>query len=141
MVEINETLYIPEEELRFTASRSGGPGGQNVNKVNTRMTLLFDLEKTASLDESQKERIRRRLANRISKDGILQVSSQQYRTQGANRQAAIDKFARLVAASLRRPRARRKTRTPRSVVEKRLEKKSIRGEVKRSRQKPRPDAE
>ncbi len=136
LLEINDSVFIPIDELRFTATRSGGPGGQNVNKLNTRITLLFDLEKSAGLDDFQKQRVRERLANRINKDGVLRVVSQEHRTQGANRQAAIDHFARLIAAALKRRPTRRKTRIPRSVVERRLEKKSIRGEIKRSRRKP-----
>lgn len=138
MIVINDTLSIPDEELRFAASRSGGPGGQNVNKLNTRVTLLFDLANTTSLDDFQKERVRQRLANRINKDGVLRVVSQAFRTQGANRQAAVDLFVRLVATALKRRRPRRKTRVPRSVVERRLQKKSIRSQIKKARQKPDP---
>lgn len=136
MIFINEKLSIREEDLRFTATRSGGPGGQNVNKLNTRVTLLFDLVNTTSLDEHQKERISQRLANRINKEGVLRVVSQEYRTQAANRQAALDLFVRLIASALKRRRPRRKTKIPRSVVERRLRNKNVRSQLKRSRRKP-----
>ncbi|HMC82356.1 MAG TPA: aminoacyl-tRNA hydrolase [Candidatus Polarisedimenticolia bacterium] len=88
MIEIRDGLAIREEELRFTASRSGGPGGQNVNKVSTRVTLWFDVAGSPSLTAEQRSLIRSRLATRISKEGVLRVVSQQTRSQAANREAA-----------------------------------------------------
>ena len=85
MIVINDTLSIPETELTFTASRSGGPGGQNVNKVSSRVTLSFDIGRSASLSDEQKLRAVRALGKRINKEGILQVVSQRTRSQEMNR--------------------------------------------------------
>src|SRR3954454_22965189 len=101
MIAIDDNLSIPEEEVTFTTSRSGGPGGQNVNKLETRVTLRFDLAGSTVLSEEQKARLRERLATRITKDGVLHVTSQRHRTQGANREAAVERFAELLRESFR----------------------------------------
>jgi len=93
MVEINENLHIPEKELKFVFARASGPGGQNVNKVNTKVTLLFDIVKSPSLTDVQKIKIRNRLSNRISNEGVLRVTAMRYRTQKANREDAVKRFA------------------------------------------------
>jgi ribosome-associated protein len=133
MIEINRQLIIPEDEVRFTFSRSGGPGGQNVNKVNTKVTLWFDVLGSPSLSEDQKQKIQHRLGNRITKDGILQIVSAQFRTQKANREDAERRFAHLLANALQdRPR-RKKTRIPKRVNEARLQTKKRRSMLKASR--------
>jgi ribosome-associated protein len=88
MVYVTDDLEIADAELVFSTSRSSGPGGQNVNKVNTRVTLLFDIEGSASLSARQKALLRRRFPGRINKNGVLRVVSQRHRTQLANRDAA-----------------------------------------------------
>ena len=133
MIRVNQNLSILEEELKFKASRSGGPGGQNVNKVASRVILLFDVDQSANLSEDQKKRIRKRLANRINKEGILRVVSQQHRTQLANRKAALDRFLELMVQALRKQRPRRQTKLPRSAKRRRLEEKARRGQLKHSR--------
>ena len=127
---------IAEYELRFTYSRSSGPGGQNVNRVETRVTLLFDVLGSPSLTEGQKRRIESRLATRINKEGILRVVSQRHRTREANRRAAAERFEELLAGALRRERPRRKTRVPREARRRRLEGKRRRGQLKRLRTRP-----
>ena len=108
-----ETLErIAEEELRFTYSRSSGPGGQNVNRVETRVTLLFDVDASGFLSGSQKRRIGSKLATRINRDGILRVVSQRHRTREGNRRAAVERFRELLTEALRRRRVRRKTGVP-----------------------------
>ncbi len=87
MVQIRHTLEIPDSEFEFTFSRSGGPGGQHVNKVSSRVTLWFDLENTSYLSETQKARLRDRLGGRINRDGKLHVSCQESRSQSSNREA------------------------------------------------------
>ena len=124
---------IAEDELRFTYSRSSGPGGQNVNRVETRVTLLFDVLGSPSLSEGQKGRIASLLATRINKEGILRVVSQRHRTREANRRAARERFEELLAGALKRQRPRRKTRVPHKARRRRLEGKRRRGEVKRLR--------
>src|SRR5947207_1091710 len=121
MIEINDQLSIPEDELTFTASRSGGPGGQNVNKVSSRVTLTFDVLHSPSLSDDQRRRISSRLATRINKDGILRVISQQTRSQELNREDATSRFAELLSGALTVERPRVKTRLPRSAHARRLD--------------------
>jgi len=126
-------IPIPEENIVFKASRSGGPGGQNVNKVNTRVTLFFDVAGCAALSDLQKKRIVSRLATRVNKDGVLRVVSQKFRTQKANRVAALERLGRLLEDALRTAPVRKKTRIPRSAHRKRLDQKKRRGALKRLR--------
>ncbi len=133
MLFVDDNLVIPERELAYALSRSSGPGGQNVNKVETRVTVLYDLERTSVLDEAQQIRVRERLATRINKAGVLRVVSQKHRTQAANREAARIKLAELLARALEPKRKRRPTRQPRAAKRRRLEDKRRRSELKRRR--------
>jgi ribosome-associated protein len=126
-------IEIPDEELLFTTSRSGGPGGQNVNKVSTRVTLLFDVERSPSLSEEQRGLIRSRLSRRINRQGVLKVTSQRHRTQSANRDAAVARFAGLLAEALADTPERVPTRVPPQVNERRLNEKRRRGRLKQDR--------
>ncbi len=135
MIKVSNTLFIPEEELQFKASRSSGPGGQNVNKLNTRMTLLFDLENSPSLSQADKELIKRRLSTRINNKGVLRVVCQQHRTQAANRRTAVERFVELLAHALRKSPPRRKTRISVAAKRRRLEKKARRSRLKQFRSK------
>ena len=133
MVEINNQLTIPDEELSFEFSRSSGPGGQNVNKVSTKATLLFDVAESQSLTDEQREMVMNSLATRITKAGVLRVTSQRHRSQRANREAALERFSELIREALKPRRSRRKTRIPRTINERRLQEKKRRGELKRRR--------
>ncbi|MGA7614775.1 MAG: alternative ribosome rescue aminoacyl-tRNA hydrolase ArfB [Thermoanaerobaculia bacterium] len=133
MIEINEELTIPESEIRLTATRSSGPGGQNVNKVSSRITLEFDVAHSPSLSDEQREKILARLKNRISNDGVLQISAQAFRTQLANREAAMLRFGELLRDALKERKRRKKTRKPKAAVEQRLEAKKRRGGIKKER--------
>lgn len=135
MIAIMAGVEIPETELEFIASRSGGPGGQNVNKVSSRITLRFDLEQTNALTAEQRQRVREKLSSRISKEGVLQISSQRTRSQDLNREDAVERFVELLRAALREERARVKTRATRSSREERLKEKRIRTGVKQARTK------
>ena len=132
-LEIRRGLVIPGEELREAASRSGGPGGQHVNKTETKVTLIFDLDGSTALDEGQKALLRAQLATRISKSGQLRMASQRHRSQKANRDATIERFVDLVGAALTPQRERRTTRVPRRVKRQRLEEKRRTAEKKRQR--------
>jgi ribosome-associated protein len=138
MIPIDDNLAIPDEEVTFATSRSGGPGGQNVNKLETRVTLRFDLAGSGALSEEQKTRLRERLATRITRDGILQVTSQRHRSQGANREAAGERFAELLRENLREETPRRKTRPSRAAKARRLDAKRRQSRRKRERSSDTP---
>lgn len=136
MVEINPSLTIPDSELELKTSRSAGPGGQNVNKLETRVTVRFDVAGSPSLGEEERERIRERLGTRITKAGVLQVSSQRHRTQAANREAAVARLAELLAGALEPEAERKPTRMPKAAKRRRLEEKRRRGRLKERRVAP-----
>jgi ribosome-associated protein len=131
-------MDIDNEYLRFQASRSGGPGGQNVNKVNTRVTDYFDVPAYPLLSGTQKRRIREKLATRTNSQGVIRVTSQRFRTQLANRKAAAKRLMDLLEEALKRPRIRVRTGVPRGVREHRLEHKKRRGQLKQLRSR-KPD--
>lgn len=133
MIEITASLSIPEEELSYVADRSSGPGGQHVNKVSTRVTLLFDVTSSPSLSDEQRARILEKLASRITKAGVLRVTSQMHRSQSGNKERALERFIELMREALHRRSPRKRTRTPRKATEKRLEEKTRRSETKKSR--------
>lgn len=133
MIRITEQLSIAPEEITFAASRSGGPGGQNVNKVETRVTLRFDLAGSPSVSDEQRERLRSRLATRITKEGVLHVTAQKHRTQAANREAALLRFIELLQEALAEAKQRQPTRVSRAAKRRRVEAKRLRGERKRER--------
>ncbi len=133
MVRVSEQLDIPETELEFATSRSSGPGGQNVNKVNTRVTVFWNVDTSPSLADSQRALLRERLAGRISKEGSLQVSSQKHRTQLANRAAAVARLADLVGEALSENAPRAPVRVPASADQKRLRQKRQHSRLKRQR--------
>jgi ribosome-associated protein len=135
MIEIKKGVEIPEALLAFRFSRSSGPGGQNVNKVSTRVTLLLDIANCPALTEFQKKRIGEHLKTRIGKDGVLRVISQRHRTQAANKNAATTKLVELLAGALETKPHRRKTKTPAYAVRRRLEEKKRRGMLKKQRVK------
>jgi ribosome-associated protein len=134
-IKITETLFIPFSELRFTASRSSGPGGQNVNKVNTRITLWFDVANSPSLTDRQKELIKNRLPTKINKEGLLRVVSQKHRTQASNRDEAVRRIASLLGKSLQEALFRKKTTISRVARNRRLDDKKHRSRIKENRSK------
>ena len=133
MIEIPGDIFINDDEIVFKVSRSSGPGGQNINKVNTRVTLLFDVANCGSLSDLQKQRILTRLATRADKNGVLRVVSQKYRTQKANRRAAIERLQELLAGALKNRPIRKKSKVPYAAKQRRLEEKRRRSLLKRQR--------
>jgi len=133
MIEIRRDTFINEDELVFKTSRSSGPGGQNVNKVNTRVTLLFDVANCVSLSDWQKQRILTRLATRADKKGVLRVVSQKFRTQRANRNAAVERLQELLAGAMKTRPIRKKSKVSYAAKQRRLEEKKRRSLLKRQR--------
>ncbi len=131
-LDLGEGIVVPADLLRAVNSRSGGPGGQNVNKVETRVTIEVDVD-ALPLPEERKTRVRQRLAGRINREGVLRVTSQVARTQSDNRDRALARMEELLRESLVEQKPRRKTRVPRGVKEKRLDEKKKTGEKKRGR--------
>ncbi len=138
-VEISPAVRIPRTELRFHASRAGGPGGQHVNKTATRIELWWHPASSASLDEAARARVIGRLASRLDGEGWLRVVAAEERSQLRNRDAAVERLATLVAAALRVPKARRKTRPTAAARAARLAAKRRRGETKARRRPIAPD--
>lgn len=119
-VEITPELSIPLAEISFRASRSGGPGGQHVNTSSTRVELVWDVSRSPSLNEAQRELLLAKLANRINMEGVLAIASSATRSQHRNREDALRRFATIVARALALPRPRRRTRPPAAANEERL---------------------
>ena len=133
MIEITNKISINEDELVFKVSRSSGPGGQNINKLNTRVTLLFDVANCIGLSDIQKRRILTRLASRADKNGVLRIVSQKFRTQGANRRAVVERLKQLLIDALKIKPVRKKSKVSYASKQRRLEDKRRRSMLKRQR--------
>ncbi len=123
-------------EFQFQASRSGGPGGQHVNTSSTKVELRFDVDDSSLLTDDEKERIKNKLPNRINNENILVISSQQSRSQHANRERTVEKFYKLINAALQPEKKRKPTRPSKAAKEKRLQEKKKLSEKKEARKKP-----
>jgi ribosome-associated protein len=132
-IEINRAVSIPLHEIDFRFSRSGGPGGQNVNKVESRVELLFNVADSPSLSASQRALVAERLAARIDVQGVLHVVVDSSRSQWENRVRALQRFGEIMRKALVRRAPRVRTGPTRAAREKRLQAKRKRGEVKRRR--------
>lgn len=130
---VSDTLVIDERELQERFVRASGPGGQNVNKLSTAVELRFDVRGTTVLSDEVKARLAVLAGRRLSKDGILVIDAQRFRTQDQNRQDARERLAELIRAALERPRRRRATKPKYSAKVKRLKSKKSRGQTKQLR--------
>jgi len=129
---LSNGVVIPAQLLRAVTSRSGGPGGQNVNKVESRVTIETDVDALPLSDEA-KERIREHLRGRINAAGVLRVTSQAERSQIANRNRALARMEELLSEAVQERTERKATRTPKAQKRRRLEEKKRRSETKRLR--------
>ena len=125
--------FLPE--LQFQTSRSSGPGGQNVNKVESRVELRFHLLDSQVLTEAQKALILEKVANQLTAEGLLLITAQDDRSQLRNKEIALARFHELLQKSLRRPKPRKATKPSKGAVRKRLEGKKIQGEKKANRRR------
>jgi len=138
---ITNELVIPLSELHFQFSRSGGPGGQHVNRSATQVELTFDVAGSPSLNEAQRTRILATLRSYIDTRGTLHLTSQTTRSQHRNRAEVTARFQGLLQRALHTPKPRRPTRPPRQAKEQRLAEKRYRSVIKKGRTRKRPEEE
>ena len=133
-LDLGHGIVVPAQLLRAETSRSGGPGGQNVNKLETRVTIAVEVD-ALPLPDGRKQRVRERLAGRINREGVLRVTSQAERSQLANRDRALARMEELLREALVEAKPRKRTRATKSSKQKRLDEKKRRGEIKRLRRR------
>ncbi len=135
MLTITQTIQIDEQELMESFIRSSGPGGQNVNKVATAVQLRFDAGNSTALDEQVKLRLKRLAGRRMTDEGVIVIEARRYREQEKNRLDARDRLAALIRRACEKPRLRRKTRPTKASVQRRVEGKKRRSDVKKMRKR------
>jgi len=138
-LEVTNTLSIPVSEIDMKAVRAQGAGGQNVNKVATAIHLRFDIRNSTSLPEGVRKKLLASGDQRITADGVLILKAQESRSQDRNRQAALQRLAEIIRGATRRKKPRIPTRPGRKAKKKRLDAKSRRGDLKKSRQRVKDD--
>jgi ribosome-associated protein len=139
MIRITNSVSLDPDEIEETFVRAGGPGGQNVNKVASAVQLRFDLRASPSLPQALRARAERLAGRRLTKEGVLVITANRFRSQERNREDALARLVALLQKAAIPPTPRKATRTPRSVKRKRLEDKVKRGEVKKLRRGPRSE--
>jgi ribosome-associated protein len=135
-MDITDTLLIPEDELRFTFARSGGPGGQNVNKVSSKAIMHWDFAANATLPADVKDRLRRYNSKRLTTEGLLVIQGQRYRDQGKNIEDCRAKLREMILEALTPPKVRRPTRPSRGSKRRRLDAKRRQAQRKEGRRTP-----
>ncbi len=130
---IKERIFEPE--IEFSASRSSGPGGQNVNKVNSRVTLRFDISNSQLLEEREKAILLKKLQPKLTTEGVLIIDAQEKRSQLQNKAIAVDKFYETLEKAFRKRKRRIATKPSKNAVKKRLENKKQHGEKKANRKR------
>lgn len=133
---VTDAVTIPMSELQFHFSRSGGPGGQHVNRTATQVELTFDVQGTTSLNEAQRARVLSKLKSAIDSRGVLHLTCQTTRSQSRNRAEVIERFQRLLRQALHVPKPRRPTQPGRAAAERRLQAKRRAGLLKQERRRP-----
>lgn len=123
-------------ELQYKAVRSSGPGGQNVNKVSSKVVLSFDLKNTVAFSEQEKERLLLKLESKLTSEGILIMQCDEERSQLKNKNIVTKRFFDLLEKALQVPKKRVATQTPKAVIEKRIKDKKLNSEIKQNRKKP-----
>lgn len=136
MLRINARISIPDDELTENFIRASGPGGQNVKKVSSAVELRFDAVRSPSIEEDVKQRLIRLAGQRATKEGIIVIRAERFRTQERNRADARDRLARLIARAVQVPKKRIKTKPTRASKERRLQSKAHKATVKRMRGRP-----
>ena len=136
VIVINSELRLPQAEVHYRTTRSSGPGGQHVNKTETQVELLFDVARSPSLTEAQRQRILGQLKNLVDQDGVLHLTAQSERSQLRNREIVSARLQAVLAAALRVPKKRRPTKPTAASQARRIEGKKRRGQIKQLRRSP-----